>query len=117
MVIVSVCNHPGGVNALLPVLDALYKENNDIYIVTHIINQSFFKDSLYHIQYLNSSFSINISTEILKKLKPNLLLTGTSETENYENKGIEIEPIFIKSQRLRMPSVSILDFLTTTAKD
>jgi len=109
MKILSVCNHPGGINAILPVLIELNKAENKIHIVTNSSNKNIFKDYEFNVIFLNKAITIEKSLELLKDIKPDLLIAGTSEPEK---NGIgRLEPIFIKAAKeSSVSSLAILDF-------
>ena len=109
MKVLSVCNYPGSVNALLPVLNALGKSNNSVYVITSHYNHTKFKRTRFKARYLDAPISLELSFEVLNTFKPNILLAGTSEPEDQEVG--RVESIFINAAKKNsIPSVAILDF-------
>ena len=109
MKILSVSNHPGGVNALIPVLDSLNNAGNCVHVITSRRNRATFKQSRYKLKYVETPISINSSLDVLRTIKPDLLLTGTSEPEDKEVG--RIESVFIHAAKTKsITSITILDF-------
>lgn len=106
--ILAVFNHPGGMRAILPVLDGLKEFDSFILIVTSESNRSRLVECVFPVIFINKHFSISSAENILKKERVSCLISGTSEPDNSDTG--RIESTFISaSKRLGVSSVSILD--------
>ena len=100
MKVLSVCNHPGGVNALLPVIDALIKSKHSVSVITRKRNCAVFQDYRLKTKYVEGPVSLDFSLEVFNTIKPDLLLTGTSEPGDPEDEDVgRIESIFVNAAK------------------
>jgi len=103
--ILAVCNHPGGVNAILPVIE-LFKEK--CLVITTSRNAGLLRDLDIRHKVLSEQVTESCAEEILVAYQPDLILLGTSEPE--DPKIGRLEAIFTSTARkLKMSSVSVLD--------
>ena len=108
MRIVVVCNHPGGVNSLRPVVQKLIHEKHNIFIVSSKLNIDDFRSFQCEVLFLDRPIALHGAENVLNSFSPNLLLTGTSEPED-EIVG-RLESFFIKaSKKLDIKSLSVMD--------
>ena len=90
---------------MLPILNFLSQQNESISVITRRRNQSIFKETSFDTKYLDEPFSISASIEILYTLKPDLLLTGTSEPGDPEDEDVgRIESVFVNAAKKKKNS-------------
>jgi hypothetical protein len=111
MNILFTCNHRGGANALLPIVKASKKISKNYLVVTSPLNSKLFKKENIPIKIIKNKINKKEVIEIIKKFKPSIIVTGTSETEDL-NIG-RLECLFNAIAKAHgIYALSILDFCT-----
>ena len=108
------CNHPGGTNALLPVVLKLEQMNHNIHIVTSILNIDKFKSLRCTATYFELPVTFEQAEEILNRKKIDFVLTATSEVLGEVVGRLEsigrLESVFVAvSNVLNIHSLSVID--------
>lgn len=106
--------HPGGMNAIAPVIQELTKEEKaDIVAIAHQFSEKVLKER--NIQYRTISdynlndVSISSMNRLLETESPNLILTGTS-TQDDKNKDVIEQTITLAARQINIASLAVLDF-------
>jgi len=112
--IIATSWHPGGTNAILPVIKRL-KENRDIEVITIAyqysenilrkggVDYKTIKD------YGLSDVSVSSMEKILQQESPHLILTGTS-SQDENNKDVIEQTIILAAKKKGIKSLAVLDF-------
>jgi hypothetical protein len=106
--------HTGGINAIIPVIEQLRKENAaDVITVGYQGSSDILsRRGILHKQiedYGLSDISLNSMFTLLEKEKPDLILTGTS-VQDAGNRDVIEQNITLAAKELRIPTVAVVDF-------
>ena len=107
MKFLAVCNHIGGLNALMPVINKV-KISHEIIVLTNILNKEKFTNIGIPIFFLDHKIKIKEAKKFMINNFIDLLITSTSEPEDH-NIG-RLESIFVYSSKgLGIKSFVIID--------
>lgn len=106
--------HPGGVNAISPVIKALIQEGKtEVVVIGYQFSEKIFQDNGIGYKTIESYNLKDVSLDSMEKLlaieSPNLILTGTA-TQDDNNRDIIEQTITLAAKRSNIKSLSVLDF-------
>lgn len=106
--------HPGGVNAILPVIKRLNRESKlDIVTISHEYSEEIFQEADIKHKTINNYGLSDVSLESIYKLlkieSPDLILTGTS-IQDKNNRDVIEQTITLAATEIGINSISVLDF-------
>ena len=106
-----VCHHPGGANAILPVLLALKDRGGRCEGMVSRLSNNIFFSYFPDLHLMDEWVSEDSAISAIRKCKPDLVVLGTSEPED-PILGKPEAVFAFAARREKVPSVSILDFWT-----
>jgi len=112
--IVATSWHPGGANAVSPVIKALIQEGKtEVVVIGHQFSEKIFRKN--GIAYKTIGFygledvSVGSMTELLDIESPDLILTGTA-AQDENNRDIIEQTLTLAARRKKIRSLAVLDF-------
>jgi len=120
MKILATSWHPGGVNAIVPVIKALIDVRGmDVVTIGYQFSRAIFEKNNISFKKISHYGLTNVSVKSMEALlqteRPDLVLTGTS-TQSEENKDVIEQTITLAAKHLRIKSLAVLDFWANYAK-
>ena len=112
--IVVTSSHPGGINAIMPVIKRLTVEKKaDIVVIGHKYSEKILQKNGIDYKTIDSyslkDVSVNSMRHLLKIESPDLVLTGTSYQDE-ENKDLIEQTIILAAKEENIKSLAVLDF-------
>ena len=112
--IIATSWHPGGVNAILPVIKILNKEGKvDVVTIAHQYSEKILDEKGINYKTINdyglSDVSVKSMERLLQEESPDLVLTGTSAQDENNRDTIE-QTITLAAKRSGIISLAVLDF-------
>ncbi len=112
--IVATSWHPGGVNAIAPVIKLLRAEKKiEVVVIGHEFSESIFEKNDISYRKISDYKLADVSVESMKALlnaeKPDLILTGTS-AQDENNKDIIEQTITLAANNMSKKTLAVLDF-------
>jgi hypothetical protein len=106
--------HPGGAHAILPVIKKLAEDGSvDVVVLGHEFSEPIFSEAGIAFQTIKDFGLTDISEEsmekLLKKVSPDLVLTGTGSQEGKKNDIIE-QTTMCAARKLGIASLAVLDY-------
>ncbi len=112
--IVATSCHPGGTNAVSPVIKALIQEGKtEVVVIGHRFSEKIFRSN--GIAYKTIGFygledvSVSSMTELLDIESPDLILTGTA-AQDENNRDVIEQTLTLAARRKKIRSLAVLDF-------
>lgn len=114
MKILAVSWHPGGANAIVPVIKALIDAKGmDVVTVGHQFSRAIFEKNGISFKTISDYDLTDVSVKSMETLlqaeRPDLVLTGTS-TQDAKNMDVIEQTITLAAKHLRIKSLAVLDF-------
>lgn len=108
-VVLAVCNHPGGVNAILPVVTALQRQGVSCSGVVTRWGADRFRDAGIVVEVVRSPMRVAAAAQVLRERHPDIVLLGTSEPEDPVIGRLEAM-FTVAARDAGIPTVAVLDF-------
>lgn len=106
--VLAVAWHPGGANALLPVMRNLKRENVEILAVGRDYARNAFVSAGFS-DMAPTRFTERDFDRLIDIHKPNVVLTGTSVQDD-TNREVPEQRVVLSAGKVQVPSISVLDF-------
>ncbi len=111
--IVAASWHPGGVNAISPVIKRLTGDGKiDVVVIGHQFSENIFRSNNINYRTINSyglrDVSVDSMAWLLKVELPDLVLTGTSVQDD-KNRDVIEQTITLAAKRMGIKSLAVLD--------
>ena len=112
--IIATSWHPGGANAIIPVIKRLQKEEGvEMTIIGHEVSKGTFSKAGIDYQVIKDhgieDVSINSMTKLIKKIHPELILTGSS-VQDKDTKDVIEQTLTLAATGREIKSLSVLDW-------
>jgi hypothetical protein len=104
-----VCHHPGGANAILPVLIALRDRGGYCEGMVSQLSQGVLSSCFPSTYLMDDRVREDFAIDTIRKFNPDLVVLGTSEPEDLVLGKPEAVFAFV-AQKQKIPSISVLDF-------
>ena len=106
-----ICNHSGGTNAILPFIRKYSSKKNKSYIITSVLNQNLTTQKNSKVKIIKKKINFKTVKFYLERIKPDIIITGTSEIEDPKIGRLESKFIFT-AKKMGIFTITILDFGT-----
>ena len=112
--IIATSWHPGGANAIIPVIKRLQKEEGvEMTIIGHEVSKGTFSKAGIDYQVIKDhgieDVSINSMTKLIKKIHPELILTGSS-VQDKDTRDVIEQTLTLAATGREIKSLSVLDW-------
>lgn len=107
--------HPGGINAIIPVIRRLKADGHDVIVLGHEFSEPILANSGLPFKTIKdfglSDVSLKSMSELLRnpQIVPDLVLTGTAQQEGKADDVLE-QTIAVAARRLGIKTLAVLDF-------